>query len=137
MNHPINAIGILKKQKSWGFGINQNGKPICGYSYTYYNKDKNDGKCTTHYIYRDQIKFCHIKRGQSSTRAVFTTRDGSTLEMAPMEMGFFFQVLTGVTNIPFSIDSEGYVDVHFLLYKQGSNIGIEVVNPETVEFKDL
>lgn len=132
MDHPINAIGILKKQKKWNYGVTANGTPECGYCYG----GKSD-PTQKHYLYHDQVKFECITRGQSSTRANLVSRNGGKYELSPIEIGFYLQILTGLTDIPFSIDSEGYVDVYFVLVKQGSNIGIEFVNPETIQHEVL
>jgi hypothetical protein len=129
-------VGLLKKQKKWMYKVAGNGTPECGYIYVWKNQYP-DNCSSDHYLFRDQVKFSHISRGQSSTRAQLVSRNGGKYELSPTEIGFFIQVLTGLTEIPFTIDSEGYVDIHFVMAKQGSSVGIEVVNPKTIEYKEI
>lgn len=134
------VIGKLKKQKNWYYSIDsETGIPLCGYTYNgiAYGGNKISSIHVSHYLLRDQVRFSNIKRGQSSTRAILESRRGGVYELSPTEIGFYIQVLTGLTNTPFTIDSDGYVDIHFVLCKQGSNIGIELVDPETIKYDVL
>lgn len=131
---PKTAIGILDKQKTWSYKV-VNGAV---HSNVHWRRDLAFEVCDVHYLHRDRVKVNSLRSNTTSTSVVLSNRGGDLYEMAPKAAFEFTKMLTNVTDIPFSIDREGYVDIYFVIVKRGSSmIGIEVVDPSKIKHKVL